>query len=245
MIPKIIHQTWKTNEIPNIWLYGVNKCKQLHKEYKYILWTDELMNDFIKKEYPAYYDMYISYKYMIQRCDAFRYFVLYKYGGIYLDLDIICKHKLDELFNYEIVLGKSPNMNIITNSFIMSSKKNDLMLYCIKNLNKNNNNYKYLGKHLHVMYSTGPMFLNKCVNEYIKKINHTHIHILNKYEFYNDCNTCNIKKCKGGKYFKNLEGKSWNSYDTKFINFINCNKQVILFLIIILIIYFFYHNQLH
>jgi mannosyltransferase OCH1-like enzyme len=32
MIPKIIHQTWKTTEIPENWKFGVDECKRIHKE---------------------------------------------------------------------------------------------------------------------------------------------------------------------------------------------------------------------
>lgn len=93
MIPKIIHQTWKNTKIPDNWIDAQKSCKILHPDYKYILWTHEDMDKFVKSEYPNFYKTYISYKYDIQRCDAFRYLVLYTYGGIYLDLDIVCKKK--------------------------------------------------------------------------------------------------------------------------------------------------------
>ncbi len=65
------------------------------------------MDTFVKENYPELYETYKGYKYPIQRCDAFRYMVLYKYGGIYIDLDIGCKKRLDELLKHSLVLVKS------------------------------------------------------------------------------------------------------------------------------------------
>ena len=41
MIPKIIHQTWKTNKLPNIleniYKYNIN----INNDYEYYMWTDD------------------------------------------------------------------------------------------------------------------------------------------------------------------------------------------------------------
>jgi mannosyltransferase OCH1-like enzyme len=34
MIPKIIHQTWKTKTIPERWKDSVDSCKQLHPDFQ-------------------------------------------------------------------------------------------------------------------------------------------------------------------------------------------------------------------
>ena len=107
MIPKIIHQTWKNERIPEHWKEGVDSCKGLHPAYKYILWTHATMDAFVKREFPRLYSTYRAYPHPIQRCDAFRYMVLYKMGGIYLDLDTVCKKALAPLLKYDLVLAKS------------------------------------------------------------------------------------------------------------------------------------------
>lgn len=48
MIPKIIHQTWKTNKIPDEWKDAVKTCKSINTDFKYILWTDKTMDKFVK-----------------------------------------------------------------------------------------------------------------------------------------------------------------------------------------------------
>lgn len=233
MIPKIIHQMWKNNVIPEKWINAVNKCKNLN--YQYILWTDEKMNEFVRINYPLFYNVYKSYKYNIQRVDAFRYLVIYKYGGIYIDMDIECKTNLDSLLHYDIVFAKSLNIGqSYTNSFFMSKKEHPFFKYCINNLENNKNSYKYFGKHLHVMNSTGPLFLTKMINNY--SYNLTNSYILTKEQFGGDCSVCNENDCIGGIFFKHINGNSWHELDSKIYNILLCNYKKIIMIIIIFIL---------
>lgn len=233
MIPKIIHQTWKDNIIPNNWIDAVESCKL--KGYKYILWTDKTMDDFVKNNYQNFYQYYKSYKYTIQKCDAFRYLVLYKYGGIYLDMDIICKRDLNELLNYDLILAKSSNVkSSFTNSFFMIIPNHPFFKYCINSLPDKINKYRYFGKHLHVMSSTGPLFLNSMMKNYGKIYN---MYILTNDEFAGDCNVCNENTCKGGTYFLHIHGNSWHEIDSYIYNFLLCNKIKLISIIILLFLY--------
>jgi mannosyltransferase OCH1-like enzyme len=242
MIPKIFHQTWKNLNIPKRWKNANMKCRRKYSDYEYMFWTDNTMNNFVKDEYPEFYNTYVSYKYHIQRCDAFRYLVLYKYGGIYLDMDLLCKKTLNSFLKYDLVLAKSSNnLNYFTNMFFMVSPKNPFIKYCIDNLTNYMNNYYYFGKHLHVMNSTGPSFLTKMSNEYqLNNINH---YILSNKEFAGDCNICTNGKCDGGIYFKHEIGKTWNTLDSTFYNFCYCNYKMIIFTSIIIAIFFIKYGK--
>lgn len=230
MIPKIIHQTWKTKEIPEQWQEAVNACREKHPDFRYILWTDEAMEKFMLKYFPQYYDMYMEYPYNIQRCDAFRYFVLYKYGGIYLDMDIKCKKSLNAYLDNELVFVKSMNItSSYTNSFIMSVPKHPFFASCIQNLETYKDYLYYAGKHFHVIFSTGPGFINKMITQYQP------IHkVMPKEDFAGECNVCNNTNITCGNYFYHAKGQSWNSIDSYVINFINCKKYHIITLILII-----------
>ena len=221
MIPHIIHQTWKNNRIPAVWKEAVERCKNIHKTFKYMLWTDDTMKKFVKEEYPEFYKTYNAYPNPIQRCDAFRYLVLYKYGGIYIDMDLKCNKILTPLLKYDLVLVKSSNYDTITNSFIISTPKNLFIKYCIDNLEKYKDSYSIFGKHVHIMNSTGPFFINNMAKEYglKKKDNY---YILSKKEFSGDCNFCTINQCKGGTYFQHVIGNSWHSLDSTILNTCMC-----------------------
>ena len=222
MIPKIIHQTWKETTIPPQWLGAVTKCKDIHPTYEYKLWTDFMMDEFIRTHYKWFHNTYISYPYNIQRCDAFRYFIMYHYGGIYLDLDVYCNQSLEPLLSYEIVLAKSYSFfrTTYTNSFMMSIPKHPFFLYCIQHLKSFTDKHYWLGKHFHIMSSAGPYFLNDMVRFYRPSV-----YILSQEEFAGDCTLCNENKCKGGRYFKHIVGESWQSADSHFYNKMLCNSN--------------------
>ena len=241
MIPKIIHQTWKNNIIPDNWVNAVESCKSKHVDYQYIIWTDETMDDFVRSSFPDFYQTYISYKYNIQRCDAFRYLVLYVYGGIYLDMDIICKKRLDSLLIYDIVFAKSSNiLSSLTNSFFMAIPQHPFIKFAINNLPLNINKFNFLGKHIHVMNSTGPSYLNHIYKIYPHKINN--YYFLTNTEFAGDCNVCNENSCRGGTYFKHIKGQSWNSIDSLIYKFILCQYKKIIVIIILIILTIFYYK---
>jgi len=230
MIPKIIHQTWKTETIPERWKDAVDSCKTLHKGYRYILWTHQTMRKFVQKFYPDFYPTYRAYPHDIQRCDAFRYLVLYKYGGIYLDLDLVCKKKLDDLLHYDLVLCRSPNIeSTFNNGFFMVIPKHPFFQYCIDALEEHKDAASYFGTHLHVMKSTGPYFLTKMFESYGKITNK---YILTKKEFAGDCNICTLGEykdsCEGGEYFTHVIGRSWNKLDSYIFNFGFCHYPEIL-----------------
>lgn len=86
-IPKLIHQSWKNQQVPKEWQGFQEKVQQLHPEWEYILWTDESSADYVAKEYPDFYPIYQGFSRNIMRADVFRYLIMYKMGGLYLDLD--------------------------------------------------------------------------------------------------------------------------------------------------------------
>ena len=227
MIPKIIHQTWKSEKIPEKWKDGVDSCHKIHKGYRYILWTHQMMTKFVRKYYPEFYPTYRDYMHDIQRCDAFRYLVLYKYGGIYLDLDLVCKKKLDEFLHYDLVLARSPNLpGAYINAFYMSIPKHPFLKFCIDKLSKyKDHSVSYFGNRSHIFHSTGPFFLKEMIHHYGKISN---FYILNRSEFSGDCRLCNMEECEGGKYFKQTVGRSWFQWDSHLYTFGTCHSTEIL-----------------
>lgn len=110
-IPKIIHQLAPADKAK--WHPTWKKCqdswKRMFPDYKYMLWTDEKMDEFMKTEFPAYYEMYQNYRMHINRVDAVRYFILYKYGGIYADMDMqVFKDFTKILPNHTVSVVESP-----------------------------------------------------------------------------------------------------------------------------------------
>lgn len=87
-IPKQIFQTFKTKKLSWITRYHVARLKRMNPEYEYHFYDDEMIIDFFKEEFPPeYLKAYQRITIGAAKADFFRYAVLYKKGGIYLDLD--------------------------------------------------------------------------------------------------------------------------------------------------------------
>ena len=158
VLPKIIHQQWKTDKIPEgVYSKFNKKFKELfpEPEYKHMLWTDETQRDLIKNTFPDFLETYDSYKFGIQRADSARYFILYTYGGLYADLDYEpLVNFWDHLPTDRVGLIESPyQFNELTQNSLMSSPKNDPIWLDAFNLLKER-------KHMPVLLATGPIFLD-------------------------------------------------------------------------------------
>lgn len=94
-VPRIIHQTWRTKEIPPVYHKWSQSWKDLHPDWDYRLWTDKCIDEFISDKFPWFYDVFIHYDKHIKRVDSWRYFLMYEIGGIYVDLDFECIRPLD------------------------------------------------------------------------------------------------------------------------------------------------------
>lgn len=100
MIPKIIHQTWKTSHIhdPSTIQYqsreSILRLCPANEGWKYYLWDDEDMNSFFSIHLPLFAPIYHHLPHKIQKIDMFRYGLLYVYGGFYFDMDFILEKPL-------------------------------------------------------------------------------------------------------------------------------------------------------
>lgn len=110
-IPKIIIQTWKDNNIPKRYEKLILSLKKHNPNYKYMFFSDNDIEEFLKTHYPKYYETFLKLPVIIQKIDFFRYIAIYHYGGFYFDLDIECYKNFDDLLNYECIFGIDTYIN--------------------------------------------------------------------------------------------------------------------------------------
>lgn len=103
MIPKIIHQTWKTDLVPKKWQSFVKTVQELNPDWEYRLWSDEDNDKFVEEEFPEFVDTFRGFSRNIMRADVIRYLIMYKVGGVYLDLDYEMLKPFD-FGDHEVVL---------------------------------------------------------------------------------------------------------------------------------------------
>ena len=87
MIPKLIHQTWKTGDVPRKWRRFADTVREMNPGWEYRLWTDADNDEFVRREYPEFYEIFTGFSRGIMRADVIRYLIMFKIGGVYLDLD--------------------------------------------------------------------------------------------------------------------------------------------------------------
>ena len=97
-IPKLIHQTFKTKKLPLLTKWHIWRMKTRNPSYQYHFYDDSMISDFIKKEFePEIFDLYKKIRIGAAKADFFRYAILLKRGGFYLDIDSLVIKKLDEI----------------------------------------------------------------------------------------------------------------------------------------------------
>lgn len=206
IIPKIIHQTYKNETIPEVWREAQQSCIDLHPDYEYILWTNEKAREFIAHEYPWFLATFDGYKYPIQRADSIRYFVLAHYGGTYIDLDDGCNRRLDPLLSYPAWVRRTVPTGI-SNDAMGSVPQHPFFLRVIELLQSYDRSW--LLPYITVMYSTGPLFLSVIWKEYMQEAmgESARVRILmqdeyNKYSW---------------SFFTHHVGNSWHGKDARLI----------------------------
>jgi mannosyltransferase OCH1-like enzyme len=227
-IPHIIHQTYKDLEsIPEHWKESHEEWKRLHPNSQYKFWSDLDIENFVKTEFPDFYSTFSKFEYHIQKVDAVRYMILYKYGGIYSDLDLIPNTNVfEKLGNGDLFLTHSANItDMFTNMFMASQKHHPFWLEVIEEM-KNKEKFYHIGKHLKVMNTTGPSMLSRTASKTKQNIT-----VVSRFLY----NPSDINDVKSGKSRENkdsvlrvVEGGSWNSFDSKFYNFIYYYRGIFL-----------------
>jgi hypothetical protein len=111
-IPKLIIQTWKNKDIPKQYKHLVDNLKNMNPTYEYKLYTDDDIEDFLKKNYPYYWKTFNRLPIFIQKMDFFRYIAIYHNGGFYFDLDIDFKFPIDDfLLDKECIFPVDETIN--------------------------------------------------------------------------------------------------------------------------------------
>jgi hypothetical protein len=101
-IPKIIHQTYPDahQNLPSILEENVQRIKALNPGWEHRLYDDVDIAEFIESTYgPRVLDYYnrLNGKYGAARADLFRYLLLYRHGGVYLDIKASLERPLDSV----------------------------------------------------------------------------------------------------------------------------------------------------
>lgn len=246
---RIIHQVW-FGTIPNKREARIayDKLKYCRDSWKvknptwcHVEWNNSHSESLLKKHFPEYLELYRYYPYEIQRVDCIRYFILFRYGGLYADMDYYCNKSFDEaltVYDKDIYFVQSPNQYLtnykehISNSLMYSKPNHPYWKKLFLQLELHKSPPVYYTKHMVIMYTTGPAFLNKIYSryKYSYKLSSLPFKFFHPYGIEDD-----IFSLKGENIYAIHIGKgSWEKADGKIMILIIRNLKIILFIILCL-----------
>lgn len=145
MIPPNIFQTWHSKTLPPLMYRAVQKLRKDNPMFKYYLYDDVDCREFIENNYQKeVLDAYDSLIPGAYKADLWRYCILYKYGGIYLDIKYIPvkRFNLINLTEKEYFCLDMDNTNIY-NAIIVSFPGNETLYKAIQQIVTNVKNKNY------------------------------------------------------------------------------------------------------
>lgn len=179
----IIHQIWIGKNVrPDIWMDSVrNFCKKYN--HTYMLWNEKNLKTIDTSSFEGMDSLINNLTDYAGIADIYRLLLLHKYGGVYIDADIVILK--GDLFNN--LINKNSNKvyfayedenGLIANSVIGAPKGHKFIRHCLENITKNANTKE----NEHIWIRTGPRFVTDMYNE--TKDLYKDIDVIQKTDFY-------------------------------------------------------------
>ena len=169
MIPRKIFQTWETKPLSDEFMTLPQSWINHNPTYEHILFDKNDREEFIKQNFDA--SVFNAYCRIIPgafKADLWRYCVLYIHGGVYADIDTICRCSIDTILkDYEFMtvvdITNRVGYNLL-NAFIATIPKHPIMLNCIHRIVYNVEHNKDIKNKLGF---SGPGVLGKSTNTFL------------------------------------------------------------------------------
>jgi hypothetical protein len=85
--PRVVHKIWNTDVVEDAWLRTWNATSERLQGVTVRLWNASTRNEYMHTNHAWFMPTYTALKHEISRIDAFRTFILYDFGGVYMDMD--------------------------------------------------------------------------------------------------------------------------------------------------------------
>lgn len=149
-IPKVIWQTMQTNRVPVVMKNYADSWIDLNPEYEYRFYDDKDVINFFRTDFPEYLSAYNKLKFGASKADLWRYLIIYKYGGVYADMDCKCIKPLRQWIHPASGFVTQLGINKDICQWLIISVPNNPVFkkaaeITVENLEKNNKKISYKG----------------------------------------------------------------------------------------------------
>ena len=156
-IPKKVHMIWLGSSPPEFVRTMFESWKKFHPLLAVKLWTNEDVVSFHLKNQGAY----DKAKNWGEKSDIFRYEILEREGGIYVDSDFECIRPFDDICktaDFFTGVAYSEGAPHFYNGLIGCCQGHPIVKKCVETIREGNGN----GDFLRILYATGPHFFTAC-----------------------------------------------------------------------------------
>ena len=199
----IIHVMWSTSVVPLRWRRSALSWVRKNDNFVYCHWTDAELDAFVADQFPWLLSTYLAYPYVIQRSDAARYLLLYHYGGIYVDLDVLCLKPLSLIIakapvDASVIVAPTQPFGVTIEFIVVRTARDPVIAGVISGLRRAAISWWYPPlPYTTVMFRTGPVYFSRRLDCHVDK-RRLFIMPLSKY----------MKDFVG-----HVGGSSWHSWD--------------------------------
>ena len=171
-VPLVIYQSWHINKVPLNMRETIYKLLDMNPEFDYYLYSDEKSRDFISANYSEeVLTAFDTLKPGAYKSDLWRYCILYKTGGVYLDIKYFSIFPIVEMIkNDPIIFVRDMHLECsfgvptgIYNAFMVSPPKCKIFINCINEIVENTKFKLYKSGSLDV---TGPCLVSRMMKKY-------------------------------------------------------------------------------
>jgi len=172
-IPRILHQTWKTREIPVVWESFRQSWLEHNPDWEHRIWTDSDIEQLVLEKYPDFLPTFRAFPRNIQRVDAAKIMILKEHGGLYADLDTECLQSVDALLEDGGMLLSKTSDGVIEGAFIAAPPAHPFCSQVLERMQSQRLSARIFTRlpglqATGVLLSTGPLMLHREQKEYFK-----------------------------------------------------------------------------
>jgi mannosyltransferase OCH1-like enzyme len=204
MIPKIIWQTYKDSfdQLQPYMVDAINTWKNLNPDFEYRYMDDIQAAEFILNEYgQEWHNIFVNLPVGVMRGDLWRYMIIYKYGGVYADLDTECLNPINTWLNEDYDMIVCPETDIHYCQWTFAASAGHPVLKSVLDIIKERLlNPEYGSPHF-VHTHTGPDIWTKGIN---KALDFKIDNLISDYLLLNSCDNAKLYKfhCYGGENWR-------------------------------------------